>query len=88
MHNGSVRSLYDLLLSPEKRPTSFWVGNREFDPVHVGFVSRPQGYGSWFRTRDEAGRDIIGNSNLGHDYGNAGFDEAERMALIAYMKTL
>ena len=88
LHNGSVRSLYDLLLSPEKRPTSFWVGNREFDPVHVGFVSRPQGYGSWFRTRDEAGRDIIGNSNLGHDYGNAGFDEAERMALIAYMKTL
>jgi hypothetical protein len=83
LHNGSVRSLYDLLLPPAQRPTSFWVGNREFDPVHVGFVSIEQGPGSWFRTTDEGG-----NSNLGHDYGNSTFDEAERMALIAYMKTL
>ncbi|MFA6114809.1 MAG: di-heme-cytochrome C peroxidase [Sphingomonas sp.] len=88
LHNGSVRSLYDLLLSPEKRPTSFWVGNREFDPRHVGFVSKEQGYGSWFRTKDANGRNIFGNSNLGHDYGNRGFGEDERMALVAYMKTL
>jgi hypothetical protein len=87
LHNGSVRSLYDLLLAPDKRPTSFWVGNREFDPKHVGFVSKP-GYGSLFRTKDSKKRDIFGNSNLGHDYGNASFDEAERLALIAYMKTL
>lgn len=83
LHNGSVRSLYDLLLPPARRPTSFWVGNREFDPVHVGFVSIEQGPGSWFRTTDEGG-----NSNLGHDYGNSTFGEVERMALIAYMKTL
>ena len=83
LHNGSVRSLYDLLLPPGQRPTSFWVGNREFDPVHVGFVSVAQGPGSWFRTTDEGG-----NSNRGHDYGNSNFNEVDRMALIAYMKTL
>lgn len=85
LHNGSVRSLYDLLLTPAKRPTRFWVGNREFDPKHVGYVSKAEGYGSWFDVRNNGG---FGNSNAGHDYGNARFDEKDRMALVAYMKTL
>jgi cytochrome c peroxidase len=44
LHNGSVPTLYDLLLPPESRPRSFRLGSREFDPVKVGFVadaSRP-----------------------------------------------
>lgn len=51
LHNGSVPTLYDLLL-PKKRPNdpengqyrpdSFFVGSREFDPVKVGF--RSEGY--------------------------------------------
>jgi hypothetical protein len=88
LHNGSVRSLYDLLLPPKRRPDKFWIGNREFDANHVGFVSEQRGPGSWFETKDAANRDIIGNSKLGHDYGNEGFDEVERLALVAYMKTL
>lgn len=85
LHNGSVRTLYDLLLVPEKRPDRFWVGNREFDPVNVGYVNKAEGNGSWFDVRDNGG---FGNSNLGHDYGNASFNHEKRMALVAYMKTL
>src|SRR5690606_24698234 len=55
LHNGSVPSLYDLLLpkkrpgDPEEgeyRPDEFMVGSREFDPVKVGF--RTQGYEGFF----------------------------------------
>ena len=36
LHNGSVPSLYDLLLPSAQRPRIFYVGSWEFDPVHVG----------------------------------------------------
>ena len=38
LHNGSVPTLYDLLHA-EGRPTRFAVGNREFDPVKIGYQS-------------------------------------------------
>ena len=88
LHNGSVRSLYDLLLPPDERSTLFWVGNRKFDPVDVGYVNEASTFGSWFRTKDGADHDIHGNSNQGHDYGNRDFSKKERYALIEYMKTL
>jgi hypothetical protein len=43
LHNGSVPTLYDLLLPPDKRPKSFPIGTREFDIVRVGFVTREPG---------------------------------------------
>lgn len=88
LHNGSVKSLYELLLPPEKRAKSFWVGNRQYDPVHVGYKDERSTYGSLFRTVDDAGVAIKGNSNAGHDYGNATFTETQRRALIEYMKGL
>ncbi len=39
LHNGSVPSLYDLLLPAEKRTRKFKMGTKEFDPVKLGFVS-------------------------------------------------
>ena len=39
LHNGSVPTLYDLLLPPDSRPRSFKLGTREFDPDKVGFVT-------------------------------------------------
>ena len=39
-------------------------------------------------TVDAQGKSIDGNSNLGHDYGNAALTEADRWALIAYLKSL
>lgn len=88
LHNGSVRTLYDLLLEPVKRPSKFWVGNRQFDPDHVGFVGTPGPVGSWFNAKNSDNSDVFGNSTLGHNYGNARFSEADRLALVAYMKTL
>jgi cytochrome c5 len=71
LHNGSVPTLYDILLPKraagdpddgEYRPDSFVVGSREFDPVKVGF--RSEGYeGFKFDTT------LPGNSNAGHEYG-------------------
>ena len=37
LHNGSVPTLWDLLNPVEKRPKSFKIGVREFNPVNVGF---------------------------------------------------
>ncbi|WP_017668995.1 di-heme-cytochrome C peroxidase [Sandarakinorhabdus sp. AAP62] len=88
LHNGSVKSLFEILLPPGQRTASFWVGNPELDTREVGFVNQPSATGSWFRVRDASGKPIHGNSNAGHDYGNASMTDAERWALVAFMKTL
>lgn len=90
LHNGSVASLHDLLLPADQRKAQFWVGNREFDPVDVGYVDADPGDGRGFvlRTRDEQGRVIEGNGNAGHEYGARGFSEDDRRALVEYMKSL
>jgi hypothetical protein len=87
LHNGSVRSLHELLLAPDKRTKSFPVGIRSFDATEVGFFAKAPGAAT-FEVRDKQGQDIPGNSNLGHDYGNASFKPDERTALIEYMKSL
>jgi len=89
LHNGSVPTLYDLLLPPEDRPKSFYLGSREFDPAKVGYVTAQSADNSFlYRTRDDAGRIIDGNSNAGHDYGNAALSDKERKALVEYLKGL
>ena len=81
LHNGSVPTLYDLLLPKKRpgdpeggeyRPDEFVVGSREFDPDKVGFKS--SGYeGFTFNTKgiwdDRTGDYTKGNSNAGHEYG-------------------
>ena len=101
LHNGSVPTLYDLLLPVKRpgdpdegdyRPDEFMVGSREFDPVKVGF--RSQGYdGTRFIT------DQRGNLNTGHEYAAGktaqpdgtvlpALNEQQRWDLIEYIKTL
>lgn len=41
LHNGSVPTLWDLLLPPAQRPAEFYRGYDVYDPVDVGFESRP-----------------------------------------------
>ena len=84
LHNGSVRSMRQLLLPASQRETSFKVGTREFDPVDMGFKN----HGAF--TLDTS---LPGNSNAGHDgpiYGNAVLaEDKDRMdALLEYLKTL
>lgn len=85
LHNGSVPNLWSLLLPPEERPETFWVGSHKFDPKRVGFVtSRGK---SRFRVKGKDGKITEGNSNLGHPWGTM-LSEADRWALVEYMKTL
>jgi hypothetical protein len=81
LHNGSVPNLYELLLPPEQRSKSFYVGNPEFDPRHVGLQSAETPGAFQFDTT------LPGNSNSGHAYGT-GMTDAERWDLIEYLKSL
>jgi hypothetical protein len=81
--------LYDLLLPPSERPKEFYIGSRLYDAEKVGYVTRKVAEDDFlFQTRDGTGRVIDGNSNAGHDYGNAQLSHEDRMALVEYMKGL
>jgi hypothetical protein len=72
-----------LLLPPADRSTTFNVGTREFDPKTVGYETAPSADNSFvFQTN------LDGNSNAGHDFNAAAWTDAQRWALIEYMKTL
>ena len=80
LHNGSVPTLYDLLLPEAERPARFAVGRWTYDPVKVGYVS--EGEDPWvFDTS------VDGNRNTGHLYGTT-LSDADRWALVEYLKTL
>lgn len=75
LHNGSVPNLYELFLpscsdvdiaaGKKCRSNRFTLGSREFDPVKVGFVSKPfAAYPSLF----EFNTLLPGNRNNGHEY--------------------
>jgi hypothetical protein len=81
LHNGSIPSLYELLLPPQERSRVFYVGNREFDPETVGFKSGGKRNGFRFDTR------IPGNGNAGHIYGTE-LSEQQRLDLLEFLKML
>lgn len=100
LHNGSVPSIYQLLLPADERDQEFYLGRKEFNPETLGFeVGKFKGAFKF----DTA---LKGNSNLGHEFndglcGNGvigyqikdkpgycrQFTEYERLALIEYLKT-
>jgi hypothetical protein len=82
LHNGSVPTLYHLLLPPDQRPKTFALGAREYDPVKLGFVvdtacSEPDCLVDTSET---------GDGNGGHLWGT-NLSEPDRMALLEYLKT-
>jgi hypothetical protein len=82
LHNGSVPSLYELLLPPGQRTRVFYIGAWEFDPQRVGLiVNNPLPGAFTFDTR------LPGNSNAGHEYGTD-LSDSDRWALIEYLKAL
>jgi hypothetical protein len=91
LHNGSVPTLADLLEPAANRPREFYRGYDVYDQEKVGFMTNvPQeGWRKYFlfRTHDDAGNPIKGNSNAGHEYGTSLTPEQKR-ALLEYMKTL
>ena len=98
LHNGSVSSLYQLLLPDTEREKSFYAGSRELDTEQVGFKPNQDGNSFLFNTVNEQGDPIPGNSNLGHSGPNytqtqeggewRDYTSEERYQLIEYMKTL
>lgn len=89
LHNGSVPTLYHLLLPANQRPETFWLGSRDYDPEFVGYQwkIKPVGRSFLFQTVDAAKKPIRGNSKVGHEYG-ADMGDPDRWALVEYMKTL
>jgi mono/diheme cytochrome c family protein len=81
LHNGSVPTLWHLL-HPDQRPAAFVMGNREYDPVKVGYAT--DGAGWKFDTTQP------GNSNIGHsgDKFGTNLSEDQKAALIEYLKTI
>jgi Cytochrome C oxidase, cbb3-type, subunit III len=86
LHNGSVPNLDSLLQPAPKRPVSFSIGVRTFDPVHVGFLTNVSGFPQ-FNVNNPDGTPIPGNSNAGHEFG-ANLSDQERGQLLEYLKTL
>jgi hypothetical protein len=90
LHNGSVRTLYQLLSPHAERETKIWVGSREFDPVNVGYESEETDWAYELDTSE------IGDHNTGHQFTNAGgvgvigpeLSHDQRLDLIEYLKAL
>ena len=94
LHNGSVPSVYALLSPVEERPKEFYLGNREYDPVNLGYKTDKLANGFKFDTS------IRGNSNKGHEFSKKYVKDKEitgvigpylepeqRLALIEFLKT-
>ena len=91
LHNGSVPNLFALLSPVAERPTVFYLGNKQYDPVKLGLNTDPLKGATKFRT------DLPGNSNAGHEFNDGPkgngvigrkLSEEERMGIIEYLKTL
>ena len=63
LHNGSVPTIYDLLLPAEQRPSTFRVGSREYDPQKLGLAQVGEPYWMFDVTKR-------GNSNKGHEFSS------------------
>ena len=85
LHNGSVPTLYHLLLPADQRPKTFIVGPKDYDPMYVGFETDPA------KVTDKSVKpftfdtSVSGNRNTGHEFGTQ-LSEDDRWALIEYLK--
>ena len=84
LHNGSVRTMRQLLLPEDRRQPMFHVGSREYDPKEMGFVDA----GGFLLDTGKPGNLATGHD--GPDYHNAELaaDPAALKALLEYLKTL
>lgn len=78
LHNGSVRTMTQLLASPRERAKTFHRGSRVFDEKEMGYTDE----GVYVLDTTTSG-----NSNSGHDYGTK-LSPEEKRDLIEYLKTL
>jgi cytochrome c2 len=78
LHNGSVRTIRELLAPPGNRAATWHRGSAVYDTNEMGYVDD----GAFlFDTKQQ------GNSNAGHAYG-AALKEGEQRDLLEYLKSL
>jgi hypothetical protein len=92
LHNGSVRTLYQLLSPVGKRDKTFYMGSYEFDPRELGYRNERIDGAFLYDTS------VKGNSNAGHEFrdaprGTTGvvgpyLSPEDRRAIIEYMKVM
>jgi hypothetical protein len=89
LHNGSVPTLYDLLLPSDQRPTTFPVGVHEYDPVKVGIQIDP----AQFKRPPHQEPFVLdtalpGNWNTGHEWSfYPSLDDTQRYEIVEFLKT-
>lgn len=102
LHNGSVPTLKDMLLPQERRPKSFCIGSRQYDPVNVGVVTKVVADEVCAAGLTDFNTSLLGNSNRGHSFEGKETDltklppgvigpelsDDERRSLVEYLKTL
>lgn len=104
LHNGSIRTIWDLLSPYRERPASFHLGSYDYDPRRLGYAdaggfelvsiaypkSGPPGPGTPVPGNMNTGHlfDTADDRNLGRGIVGPPLSEAERYALIEFLKTL
>ena len=78
LHNGSVRTMQELLTPPADRPKTFQRGSNEYDATQMGYTD------SGTYIFDTSARS---SSNSGHGYGTK-LTADQKKDLIEYLKTL
>lgn len=90
LHNGAVPNVYELLSPLAERSKSFWLGNYEYDPATLGYVT----------TKIKGGFELetgkTGNANSGHLFSDKtgpgvigrALSPEERRAIIEYLKAM
>jgi hypothetical protein len=78
LHNGSVRTMQELLTPPSGRSKSFRRGSRDYVLDQMGYTDA----GPYVLDTTTAG-----NSNAGHDFGTS-LSMTQKRELIEYLKTL
>jgi hypothetical protein len=78
LHNGSVRTMRQLLTPPADRAKTFHRGSRHYDAAEMGYSDE----GPYLFDTSSPG-----NSNSGHDYGTR-LSAAQKQDLMEYLKTL
>jgi mono/diheme cytochrome c family protein len=86
LHNGSVPTMYHLLLPADQRPKEFYVGSNAFDPEKLGFHYETDATHSTYLKAFKFDTTVEGNRNTGHEFGTD-LSEEDRMALLEYLKT-